>query len=299
MPPELENDEIAVPSPDDIIPTNITEEDQETEVIVEEKDGETTAQVKETAPENRNDDDEHEKYSERVKKRLNKMTAQLREAERREQAALEFAKSVQSQLAAAQTHVSTLDKNYLSEYKTRVDSQLSIVEANLQDAIERGDGKAVVEAQKLLNQLVLQQERLKTAKTSPKTQYSAPPPPVELTQRKPRPDPRAEAWAEEREWFGTDEEMTKTAFKIHDQLAAEGFDLTSDEYYDELDRRVQKAFPQKFQADTSNVPNVAPATRSSSSTQKGRKSIKLTPSEVSIARRLGVPLDEYAKYVRR
>ena len=242
---------------------------------------------------------EHEEYSARVRKRLDKMTARLREAERREQAAVEYAASIQKHLKQVESRAQTLDQGFMTETEGRINSQLSIVEANLQDAVERGDGKAVVEAQKLLNQLVLQQERLKTAKTSPKTEYSAPPPPVELTQRKPRPDPRAEAWAEEREWFGTDEEMTKTAFKIHDQLAAEGFDLTSDEYYDELDRRVQKAFPQKFQADTSNVPNVAPATRSSSSTAKGRKSIKLTPSEVSIARRLGVPLDEYAKYVRR
>jgi hypothetical protein len=305
MPPELENDEIAVPSPDDIIPTNITEEDQETEVIVEEKDGETTAQVKETAPENRNDDDEHEKYSERVKKRLNKMTAQLREAERREQAALEFAKSVQSQLAAAQTHVSTLDKNYLSEYKTRVDSQLSIVEANLQDAIERGDGKAVVEAQKLLSQLVGQQQDLVKAQQQ---RQAAPPVQQPVMQPPPapaptRPDPKAEKWAEKNDWFGVDQPMTYATFGIHNQLKEEGFDLSSDEYYDELNRRIRKEFPQKFrkqQEDTIvNAPSVAPATRGASTSSNGRRTVKLTPSEVAIARRIGVPLEEYAKYVRR
>lgn len=280
------------------------DENQPVDVEFEAEEGQEEGQEENQEPQakqadNASEPQEHEEYSARVRKRLDKMTARLREAERREQAAVEYAASIQKHLKQVESRAQTLDQGFMTETEGRINSQLSIVEANLQDAVERGDGKAVVEAQKLLNQLVLQQERLKTAKTSPKTQYSAPPPPVELTQRKPRPDPRAEAWAEEREWFGTDEEMTKTAFKIHDQLAAEGFDLTSDEYYDELDRRVQKAFPQKFQADTSNVPNVAPATRSSSSTAKGRKSIKLTPSEVSIARRLGVPLDEYAKYVRR
>lgn len=308
MPPELENDEIAVPNPDDIIPTNITEEDQETEIILEEKDGETTAQVREAVPEPRNDEEEHEKYSERVKKRLNKMTAQLREAERREQAALEFAKSVQSQLAVAQTHVSTLDKNYLSEYKNRIDSQLAIVEANLQDAVERGDGKAAVEAQKMLAQLVNQQQDLARAQhqrqAAPAVQQPTfAPPPAAPAAPPARPDPKAESWAEKNEWFGVDQPMTYATFGIHNQLKEEGFDLSSDEYYDELNRRIRKEFPQKFrkqQEDTIvNAPSVAPATRGASTSSNGRRTVKLTPSEVAIARRIGVPLEEYAKYVRR
>jgi len=244
---------------------------------------------------------EHEEYSTRVRKRLDKMTARLREAERREQAAVEYAANVQKHLKEVETRAKTLDQGFLTETEGRITSQLAIVEANLQDAVERGDGKAVVEAQKLLNQLVLQQERLKSAKaySSQRPESSAPPPPQELTQPRSRPDPKAEAWAEEREWFGSDQELTQGAYKIHAELAREGFDLTSDEYYSELDRRIVKYFPHRFQADPSPVQNVAPATRSSSSTSRGRKSVKLTPSEVSIARRLGVPLDEYAKYVRR
>ena len=260
---------------------------------------EQEAQAQETQAPEQKEGQEHEEYSHRVKKRLDKMTARLREAERREQAAVEYAANVQKHLKQLETRAQTLDQGFITETEGRINSQLSIVEANLQDAVERGDGKAVVEAQKLLNQLILQQDRLKTAKSQPRNHSFTPTPPPELTVPRARPDPKAEAWAEEREWFGTDEEMTQAAFKIHDQLTREGFDLTSDEYYDELDRRIVKSFPHRFQADTSNVPNVAPATRSSSSTQRGRKSIKLTPSEVSIARRLGVPLDEYAKYVRR
>jgi hypothetical protein len=301
---ENENDEVSVPSPDEIIPTNITDEDQETEVVIEDKDGQTTAQVKEVS----SDSEEHEKYSERVKKRLNKMTAQLREAERREQAALEFAKNVQGQLSVAQTHVSTLDKNYLAEYKNRVESQLSIVEANLQDAVERSDGKAVVEAQKMLSQLVSQQQDLAKAQYQRQSQpvqpqaYAQPQQPQQPQQPR-RADPKAEAWAEKHEWFGSDQPMTYATFGIHNQLKEEGFDLSSDEYYDELDRRIRKEFPQKFrkqQEDTIvHAPNVAPATRGSSTSSNGRRTVKLTPSEVAIARRIGVPLEEYAKYVRR
>ena len=276
------------------------DENQPVDVEFEPEEGQEVQEQEAQAPEE-NEGQEHEEYSARVRKRLDKMTARLREAERREQAAVEYAANVQKHLKEVESRAKTLDQGFLTETEGRITSQLAIVEANLQDAVERGDGKAVVEAQKLLNQLVMQQEKLKNAKaySSQRPETSAPPPPQELTQRQPRPDPKAELWAEEREWFGSDEELTEGAYRIHNELAREGFDLTSDEYYDELDRRIVKYFPHRFQADPSPVQNVAPATRSSSSTSKGRKSVKLTPSEVSIARRLGVPLDEYAKYVRR
>lgn len=275
------------------------DENQPVDVEFEAEEGQETTQ--EAQQPEQNEGQEHEEYSARVRKRLDKMTARLREAERREQAAVEYASNVQRHLKEVETRAKTLDQGFLTETEGRITSQLAIVEANLQDAVERGDGKGVVEAQKLMSQLVLQQERLKNAKaySSQRPQTSVPPPPQELTQPRHRPDPKAEAWAEEREWFGTDEELTQGAYRIHNELAQQGFDLTSDEYYDELDRRIVKYFPHRFQVDTTDVPNVAPATRSSSSTQRGRKSIKLTPSEVSIARRLGVPLDEYAKFVRR
>lgn len=301
MPPELENEELNVPSPDEEINIQLSDEDRETLVNIDD-DGNAVASPVAAAPED--DGKEHEEYGQKVKKRLDKLTAKLREAERREQAALAYAQNVQRSLQESQSRAAVLNKSFLTETEGRIESQLAIVEANLQDAVERGDGKAVVEAQKLLNQLSIQQERLKTAKTARvPTQTAQPvyqPAPVQ-TQQAPRPDPKAEMWAEENEWFGADEVMTNAAYVIHNKLAEEGFDLQSDEYYDELNRRIRKEFPHKFarpQANTSNVPSVAPATRGTS-VNGGRRSVKLTPSEVSIARRIGVPLEEYAKYVRR
>jgi hypothetical protein len=291
--------DIDVPNPDAEVPDNVTEQDQETEIVLEEKDGETVATVAEAS--DSTDEKEHEEYSDRVKKRIDKMTAKLREAERREKAALEYAQGVQAQLAEAQQRAQTLDKHYVSEASGRIKSQLAIVEANLQDAVERGDGKAAVEAQKMLAQLVLQQDRMQTAANRPAPQQIYAPPPV--APQAPKPSPKAEEWAEKNEWFGSDQPMTYAAFGIHNQLKEEGFDLSSDEYYDELDRRIRKEFPQKFKRQDNvqvNAPTVAPATRGQSSTgTNGRRSVKLTPSEVSMARRLGVPLEEYAKYVRR
>ena len=303
--PDLEQNELSVPDPNGEIRFELSEEDKETTIEFSEDGSTATVSAQPQQQELFADESkEHEEYSSRVKKRLDKLTAKLREAERREQAALSYAQNVQKSLEETQKRAASLDNSYLTETEGRINSQLAIVEANLQDAVERGDGKAVVEAQKLFNQLTLQQERLKAAKVQRTT--APPPQPVyqpapEPQQQVARPDPKAETWAEENEWFGSDEIMTAAAFTIHNKLSEEGFDLQSDEYYDELNRRIRKEFPHKFsrpRADTSNVPSVAPATRGST-VNGGRRSVKLTPSEVSIARRLGVPLDEYAKHVRR
>lgn len=302
--------DIDVPNPDAEVPDNVTEQDQETEVVLEEKDGETVAVVAEASEiPDQGDEKEHEEYSDRVKKRIDKMTAKLREAERREKAALEYAQGVQAQLAQAQQRAQTMDENYVTEASGRIKSQLAIVEANLQDAVERGDGKAAVEAQKMLAQLVLQQERMNEAASRTAAQQKMPQMPQQPAQiyapppAQPKPSPKAEEWAEKNEWFGADQAMTYAAFGIHNQLKDEGFDLSSDEYYDELNRRIRKEFPHKFKKQDNvqvNAPTVAPATRGQSSVgTSGRRTVKLTPSEVSMARRLGVPLEEYAKYVRR
>jgi hypothetical protein len=316
--PENENvqDELQVPSGDDQLEFNLGEDEQGAEVEIsadgkaEIKQAAEPAAEQEPVAKKQQDGAEHHDYSDKVKKRLDKMTARLREAERREQAALEYARQVQANLQAAQTRVQSLDEGYLTEFKTRVDSQLAIAEANLQDAVERGDGKAVVEAQKLLSQLVLQQEKANQAALARQQRTLVPQQPVQQPQyaqpQQPQQravDPKAERWAEENEWFGEDEIMTNAAYAIHGQLAREGFDLSSDEYYDELNRRVRKEFPHKFKKPQVNTnvdaPGVAPATRGASVSQNGRRTIKLTPSEVAIARKLGVPLEEYAKYVRR
>lgn len=322
---EMQQEEVKVPSGDDQLEFNLGEDEQGAEVVLSE-DGKAEVKVL-----NSQDEDpaknaekpatEHEEYSGKVKKRLDKMTARLREAERREQAAIEYARQVQANLQVVQQRAQSLDQNYITEFRSRVDSQLAIAEANLQDAVERGDGKAVVEAQKLLSQLVLQQERGNqiAAQRQTPAQQEAPtyqfqqavnqqmayqaPAQQPIPNAAPQFDAKAESWAEKNEWFGSDEVMTNGAFAIHGQLKREGFDLSSDEYYDELDRRVRKEFPHKFRKPQVNTdvdaPGVAPATRGSTVSQNGRRSIKLTPSEVAIARKLGVPLEEYAKYVRR
>lgn len=314
--PENEDvqEEVQVPSGDDQLEFNLGEGEQGAEVEITE-DGKAEVKqldapvVEQAPPKKQADAAEHQDYSDKVKKRLDKMTARLREAERREQAALEYARQVQANLQATQSRVETLDESYLTEFKTRVDSQLAIAEANLQDAVERGDGKAVVEAQKLLSQLVLQQERaniLSQQRQAASRQEVAPPVQQYVQPQQPAQqaiDPKAQKWADENEWFGEDPIMTNVAYTVHGQLEQEGFDLSSDEYYDELNRRIRKELPHKFKKPQVNTnvdaPGVAPATRGSTVSQTGRRTIKLTPSEVAIARKLGVPLEEYAKYVRR
>jgi len=314
-------EEVKVPDGEDQLEFNLGEGEQGAEVEITD-DG--TATVK-AAPEAVSEEEpakkgvpergtqEHEEYSSKVKKRIEKMTAKLREAERREQAALEYAKQVQVNLQQMQARAQALDQGYLTESKGRIDSQIAIAEANLQDAVERSDGKAVVEAQKLLSQLMIQQDQLnRAAAQRPQQQapqqpvyqqpvYQQPAPQQPATPR--GPDPKAEKWAEDNEWFGEDAVMTNGAYAIHAQLEQEGFDLSSDEYYDELNRRIRKEFPHKFKKPQVNTnvdaPGIAPATRGVPASQNGRRTIKLTPSEVAMARKLGVPLEEYAKYVRR
>ena len=289
----------------------LTEEDKATEVqIPEDKKSEPdvveVTEAEEEQPEEsqkatpEEDNQEHEEYSAKVKKRIDKMTAKLREAERREKAAVEYAQNVQSHLDQERKKAPALDSSYLTESEGRIESQLAIVEANLKNAVNSGDGDAAVEAQKVLAQLVYQKEKLENDKKQRKLQQEQQvEQPVTQQPQQQRIAPKARKWAEDNEWFGEDKVMTSGAMEIHNQLSAEGFDLTSDEYYDELNRRIRKEFPHKFkkQANANNVPSVAPATRTN---KTGRtRSIKLTQSEVSIARRLGVPLEEYAKYVRR
>ena len=319
--PENEDikDEIQVPSGDDQLEFNLGEGEQGAEVEIAEDGTAKIAAIEESAGQSAEEPaskkvpergtQEHEEYSAKVKKRIEKMTAKLREAERREQAALEYAKQVQANLQHMQNRVQTLDQSYLTETKGRIDSQISIAEANLQDAVERGDGKAVVEAQKFLSQLMIQQDQYNRA-AAQRTQQPVQQPVQQQYYQQPvqqaapaAPDEKAERWAEENEWFGVDKVMTNGTFAIHSELEQEGFDLSSDEYYDELNRRIRKEFPHKFKKPQVNAnvdaPGIAPATRGASVSQNGRRTIKLTPSEVAMAKRIGVPLEEYAKYVRR
>ena len=253
------------------------------------------------------DDDEHLDYSKNVQKRIDKLTRKAREAERQQDAAISFARNMQTENQALKGRVQNLDEGYVNEYGDRIASQTDSLEKELETAIATSDTAAQVEAQKKLSQLAIEEERVRAAKVEQKRMQQQPPP--QQAQQAPqvpsRPDPEAEEWARKNEWFGKDDAMTFASFGIHKTLVEqEAFDTSSPEYYAEIDKRMKEAFPHKFNGGSQEVSvsegrrpqqAVASATRSSSS---GRKTVILTPSEVSIANKLGVPLDEYAKYKR-
>lgn len=258
------------------------------------------------------DRNELDQYSENVKKRIDKLTARLRETQRREQAALEYAKGVQQQALALQQQAMEATQQRWGETKSRIETQAVALKQIIKKAREEGDIDTETEAQERLAALVHDQRQVEAAEAHRAAQQAQQiPPPINYQQQPPqqaqRADPRAEAWAEKNTWFGKDTVLTHAAWGIHRQLISmEGFDPSSDEYYDELDRRMRDAFPQRFkQTDgveqnrtARNVQPVAPASRSSGINQSARRTVKLTPSQVAIAKKLGVPLEEYAKYVK-
>lgn len=256
------------------------------------------------------DADEIEEYSESVQKRINKLTYKIREAERREKAAIEYAQNVQSELNSTKEKLSLQDKNLYDEYNARVSSELTAAENKLKQAYEMNDSEAIIDAQKALATLAVEQESLNRVKpTKDETEQEVKVESVENTEtinipsaeETPEPDPKAVAWADKNEWFGKDVAMTSTAFAFHNQLIRdEGFDPTSDEYYAELDKRIVDAFPHKFDgnAPQKNVQDVvAVSSKGARSTRKAR-TVRLTPSQLSIAKRLGVSPEEYAKHVK-
>ena len=246
---------------------------------------------------------EVEDYSEGVKKRIAKLTKKMREAERQKDEALRYAESVRKERDQFKTQATSLDKNYATEMEGRIASSLAAAQAKLAAARDSQDSKAEVEALTAISQLGYEQGKLaelKTAQQMEETALKDKPQAQAITQpkRAAAPDPKAEAWAEKNEWFGKDNAMTYTAFDLHRKLTEEeGFDPKSDDYYEEIDKRIRLEFPHKFdttvEKQTSKpTQNVASATRSS---KTGRKSVRLTSSQVAIAKKLGVPLEEYAK----
>jgi len=256
--------------------------------------------------------DEREEYSEGVKKRIDRLTYKIRESERREKEALSFAEQIKKERDDLQTKFTKLDDGYVNEFSGRVKSELESAKASLKQAVAAGDVDAQVNANQALARLAIEQERINATeeqrKLYEKSQENAGQvvqQPVQSNVQQPQaapPDPKAEAWAEKNEWFGKDEAMTYASFGIHKKLVEEeGFNPTTDEYYEEIDRRLRNEFPQKFndggevQGSNKPVQTVASAQRT---TRSGRKTVRLTPSQVAIAKKLGVPLEEYAKYVK-
>ena len=264
---------------------------------------ETEVKVVETASEGEMDD-----YGKKVQSRIDKLTKRVRESERREAAAIQFAQGVQGEAEQLRQKAGNLDRGYIAEYEQRVKAETEDTKAKLKSAMDNGDSDGVIAAQQDLARLAVESERAKAtiaqrqrmakaAQSPAAEQYQQPqqqqyqqPPPVD-------PDPAAEDWAEKNEWFGKDEPMTLTAFSIHRNLIEEGVDPSTKIYYNELDKRLKNNFPHKFNQSSTPIQTVASVNRGGP-IQARKGTVRLSPSQVAIAKKLGVPLSEYAKYVK-
>ena len=251
---------------------------------------------------------EVEDYGKKVQSRIDKLTKNLREAQRREAAAVQYAQGVQNHARELQGRGGNLDRGYVLEYGNRVKAETEDAKKKLKEAMDAGDIDAQVAANQDLARLAIETERHKATEAKrarPQAaeggqqvqqqqpqQYSPPP---RQQQPPPPPDPKAEGWADKNEWFGKDEPMTLTSFSIHRKLVEKGLDPSSDEYYNEIDKRMKETFPHKFET-VSPSQTVASVNRGGPVRRKG--TVRLTPSQVAISKKLGVPLSEYAKYVK-
>ena len=268
---------------------------------------ETEVKTDETASSEEMDD-----YGKKVQSRIDKLTKRVRESERREQAAIQYAQGVQAEQNKLQNKVRSLDTGYLTEFSTRVEAETAETKKALKAALDAGDIDKQVEANQKLARLAIEHERVKATQAQRErlkkemeargidpNQPQMPQQPVQQPQRQappPPPDPTAEDGASKNTWFGEDEPMTLTSFSIHRKLMEEGFDPQSDSYYNEIDKRMRDTFPHKFEQQVSPTQTVASANRGGPVRRKG--TVRLTPSQVAIAKKLGVPLSEYAKYVK-
>ncbi len=250
-------------------------------------------------------DENFRKAEDATQKRINRLTKKMREAERREQEAIRYAQQVQTESHTLKQRMSSLDTNYVAEYSNRVNTQIQQAENDLARAIEIGDSAKTVEAQRKLTNLAIQADRAQQAKVQQEryskqqqaaAQYQSQQPMPAQQPR--RPDPKAEQWAMKNSWFGQDEAMTYAAFGIHKKLVEdEGFDPQSDDYYTELDRRISDKFGNASKPANKRAAQTVVGANRNTSGRSGKK-VRLTPSQVAIAKKLGVPLEEYAKYVK-
>ena len=259
---------------------------------------------RETKLEKKEEKDELKEYSDGVQKRIAKLTRKMREAERQREEAIAFAEATNKQKSELEGRLSKLDKSYTSEFETRVKTNMVAARQALKTAIEAQDVEGQVKAQEQIANLTMDGARLNAMKAAEESKPKEVRVTPQQTRQPAQSDPMAEAWASENAWFGNDSAMTYTAFDIHKQLVEkEGFDPKTKEYYDEVDSRIRLEFPHKLDKEEGNtterakpVQNVASAKRSASTGRKN-KTVRLTPSQVAIAKRLGVPLEEYAKQV--
>ena len=285
---------------------------EEIEVIEEEQNTEETEAVENTNSEanqteqveeaKADSDDELENYSDNVQKRINNLTRKLREAERGRDSALNYANSMKSEYEALKGKSEKINQDYYAEAETRLESQKQQATRVLAEAQEAQDYDKAAKATSLLSTIAVEENRIKMAKEAPTNETVIPQ--ENIQQQTPQPDPKAEAWADKNEWFGEDRIRTLAAFTIHDDLVKEGFDGQTDEYYNELDKRLRTKFPNDFGVETEIAPvpqatqRVASAARADAQ-GSNKKQVRLSPSEVEMAKKLNVPLKEYAKFVKR
>ena len=279
------------------------EEKQETSDEKQETKVEEKVEEKIEKPEEKKE--ELEQYSEGVQKRIAKLTKKWREAERQKEAALDYAKGVKTEHDTIKTRMAKLEPSYVAAVENRVTSGLAAAKAKITRAREAGDIDAEVEAQKEIARLGMEEVRVNTLKTklSENKEKDVKTPSLDQALRTPPSDPKAEAWAEKNEWFGKDNAMTYTAFDLHKKLVDEqGFDPKSDEYYVEIDKQMRLDFPHKFDRKTLSEGTTKPTTQlvasATRSVKPGRNTVRLTSSQVAIAKKLNVPLEEYAKQLK-
>jgi hypothetical protein len=264
-------------------------------------------QVAETEVEKPKVEDETEQYSTKVKARIDKLTKRLREAERREESAVSYAQGVQKEAQDIKSKYETLDKNYIDEFGSRVANQIDLAKNKLKNAIAQRDVEAQIEANQEIARLTIDSERIKYSKQIQEQKESKEASSNNNQQQtnyipKAKADPKAVEWAEKNDWFGEDEVMTEAAKAIHKNLVLEEkIDPSTDLYYDQLNKKIREYFPQKFNDGgspeaTKVAQPVASATRTTKTS--GRRTVKLSASQAAMAKRLGVTLEQYAKYVK-
>jgi len=297
MQEQTQNDKmVPIDTSGDPVEVELNEEGKKEEKVTE-------PEIKvEEEPKQEGKEEELEEYSQSVKRRIDKLTRKMREAERREQAAIEYAKKVQEENKNLNVMSQATSKERVASDEQSLQSTEQLLKTAYTQAVSEGDVEKQMEAQQRIAQLAIEKERLSLRKRKVEQQEIQKEKPVEepwnnqpQAQSQAQPDPKAQDWAEDNKWFGSDRAMTYTAMSFHDELLNEGFDASSEEYYTEIDRRIRKEFPHKFEDQSKPKQKVASATRT---TATGRRTVKLTPSQVAIAKKLGVPLEEYAKHVK-
>jgi len=285
--------------------TDVTQSGKSAKELLQETKEEPEEKPKPVEQKVEDDKGDLEDYSEKVQKRIKKLTFQIREAERREKAAMDYAKGLKDRFDNVNQKFEETDTNYLKQYDARIDSERDKAKASLKAALDENDTDKIMEANDQLTKLAVEKEKvsmsLSEKEAKKKEAESQPEAPQEAQPQAPI-SPRAQKWAEENDWFGTDRVLTGAAMSIHEDLIQQGIDGESDEYYNQINKRMKEYFPQKFaESSTEEQPQKAAPVQNVASVSRrsgGRKSVKLTKSQVVIAKKLGVPLEEYAKYVK-